>query len=75
MYGYLIRAIGISNFHPHHIEALMKTTNIVPIVNQIRLCPGDTQDEVVNYSRSMNILLEAYSPLGTGKIFDMPEIF
>ncbi len=69
-----IRAIGISNFHPHHIEELMKTATIPPMVNQIRLCPGDTQDEVVDYCRSHNILLEAYSPLGVGKIFEVPEM-
>ncbi|MDR0451301.1 MAG: aldo/keto reductase, partial [Treponema sp.] len=40
----------------------------------IRLCPGDTQDAVVEYCRSKNILLEAYSPLGVGKILDSPEM-
>jgi len=69
-----IRSIGISNFHPHHIEELMKTATIAPMVNQIRLCPGDTQDEVVDYCRSRNMLLEAYSPLGVGQIFDVPEM-
>ncbi len=69
-----IRSIGISNFHAHHIEELMKTATIAPMVNQIRLCPGDTQDEVVDYSRSRNMLLEAYSPLGVGKIFEVPEM-
>ena len=69
-----IRAIGISNFRPHHIKELMKTAAIAPMVNQIRLCPGDTQDEVANYCRSQNILLEAYSPLGVGKIFGVPEM-
>lgn len=69
-----IRAIGISNFHPHHIEELMKTATIAPMVNQIRLCPGDTQDEVVDYCRANNILLQAYSPLGSGKIFEVPEM-
>lgn len=69
-----IRSIGISNFRPHHIEELMKTATIAPMVNQIRLCPGDTQDEVVDFCRSRNMLLEAYSPLGVGKIFDVPEM-
>lgn len=69
-----IRAIGISNFRPHHIEALLETAKIRPMVNQIRLCPGETQDEVVDYCRSQGIILEAYSPLGTGKIFDVPEM-
>jgi diketogulonate reductase-like aldo/keto reductase len=69
-----IRSIGISNFHPRHIEALLKTASVIPQVNQIRLCPGDTQDEVVDYCRGKNILLEAYSPLGSGKIFAAPEM-
>lgn len=69
-----IRSIGISNFHPRHIDELIKTATILPMVNQIRLCPGDTQDEVVNYCKERNILLEAYSPLGTGRIFEVPEM-
>jgi diketogulonate reductase-like aldo/keto reductase len=69
-----IRGIGVSNFHPHHIEALMKTATVAPMVNQIRLCPGETQDEVVDYCRSHGILLEAYSPLGVGRIFEVPEM-
>lgn len=69
-----IRAIGISNFRPHHMDELLKTAQVVPMVNQIRLCPGDTQDDVVAYSRSQNMLLEAYSPLGMGKIFEVPEM-
>ena len=69
-----IKSIGISNFHKHHIEELLKTATIKPMVNQIRLCPGDTQDELVAYSRSQGMLLEAYSPLGVGKIFSIPEM-
>jgi diketogulonate reductase-like aldo/keto reductase len=69
-----IRAIGISNFHQRHIEPLLKTAAVAPMVNQIRLCPGDTQDEVAAYCRSQGILLEAYSPLGVGQIFEVPEM-
>ncbi|MDR2102203.1 MAG: aldo/keto reductase [Treponema sp.] len=67
-----IRAIGVSNFRPHHIEALLKTATVAPQVNQIRLCPGDIQEEVTDYCRRHQILLEAYSPLGTGTIFEVP---
>lgn len=69
-----IRAIGVSNFLPHHIEALMETAQVEPAVNQIRLCPGETQPETVAYCKARNILLEAYSPLGTGRIFNVPEM-
>ena len=69
-----IRAIGVSNFRPHHLEALLQTAAIAPMVNQIRLCPGDTQDETADYCRARGILLEAYSPLGVGRIFEVPEM-
>lgn len=69
-----LRALGISNFRPHHIDALLKTAKEAPVVNQIRLAPGDTQDEVVAYSRERGMLLEAYSPLGVGKVFEVPQM-
>lgn len=69
-----IRAIGVSNFLPHHLDKLAKTARIAPQVNQIRLCPGDTQDETVAYCRERGMVIEAYSPLGTGRIFDVPEM-
>lgn len=69
-----IRAIGVSNFLPHHLEELAKTASITPMVNQIRLCPGETQPETSAYCKAHNILLEAYSPLGSGNIFQVPEM-
>ena len=65
-----IRAIGVSNFMPHHIEALMETAEIKPMVNQLKLCPGITQPEIVKYCRENDIVVEAYSPFGQGAIFE-----
>ncbi len=64
-----IKAIGISNFYGRHITELMKTAKVAPMVNQIKLCPGQTQDALVDYCARANMILEAYSPLGTGGIF------
>ncbi|EOL43106.1 oxidoreductase, aldo/keto reductase [Enterococcus phoeniculicola] len=69
-----IKAIGVSNFLPHHLETLSKTAKIMPMVNQIFLAPGELQESVVSYAHEHHMLLEAYSPLGTGKIFDVPEM-
>lgn len=69
-----IRAIGVSNFRQHHLEVLEKTQTVAPMVNQIHLCPGDHDDELVEYSRAHGMLLEAYSPFGTGKIFTDPTL-
>ncbi len=69
-----IRAIGVSNFCPRHMEALLKTAKIVPMVNQIFLAPGETQEETVDWCKERGIVVEAYSPLGNGRIFEVPEM-
>lgn len=69
-----IKAIGVSNFLIHHLEALAKTQRIAPMVNQIKLFPGLNQEEVTAYCEQHHILLEAYSPFGTGKIFEVEEL-
>ena len=66
------RAIGVSNFYGRHIAELMKTAEIAPMVNQIKLCPGQPQEALVEYSHRANMVVEAYSPLGTGGIFSHP---
>ena len=70
----LIRAIGVSNFRPEHIKPLVEATGFVPHADQIRFFIGNTQDEVYNYCKENNILVEAYSPLATGNILSSPEI-
>ena len=60
-----IKAIGVSNFHPHHLEALMQT-EVPPMVDQIEFHPGYMQPETLEYCRRHNIIVEAWSPLGAG---------
>lgn len=69
-----IKSIGVSNFLIHHLKDLMASTSIVPAVNQIKLHPGLLQEEVVEFCRANDILLEAYSPLGTGKVLEAKEL-
>ena len=64
-----IRAIGVSNFWEHHIDALLKTASIKPMVNQIKVCPGQPQKKIAEYSKKLGMVVEGYSPLGTGAIF------
>lgn len=66
----LIKAIGVSNFRPEHIKPLIDATGFVPHANQIRFFIGNTQDEVYSYCKDNNILVEAYSPLATGKVLE-----
>lgn len=69
-----IRAIGVSNFLPKHLDALLETARIIPAVNQVRLAPGVYQEEVVAYCREKGILLEAWGPFGQGELFDKKEV-
>lgn len=68
------KAIGISNFHPQHIEDLMTTAKIKPMINQIELHPSQNQKELVAYCQKQDIAITAYSPLGHGNILSNPTI-
>lgn len=59
------RAIGVSNFEPHHLAALLET-EVGPMVNQIEFHPGQMQEKTTAFCREKDILVEAWSPLGTG---------
>jgi diketogulonate reductase-like aldo/keto reductase len=61
-----VRAIGVSNFLPHHIDELLKAGGEVPAVNQIELHPHLQQVELRNYCRAKGIHIESYSPLKRG---------
>lgn len=62
-----VRAIGLSNFKPHHIEALLKHAEIEPMVDQIEFYPGRIQTETLEYCLERDLVVEAWSPLGRGK--------
>lgn len=69
-----IRAIGVSNFWRHHLEALMQIANIKPMLNQIEHHPGYRQQEVVDFCKQNDILVEAWSPLGRGMVLNDPTL-
>ncbi|HJE27259.1 aldo/keto reductase [Limosilactobacillus pontis] len=59
-----IRALGLSNFMPHHVIDLMKTAKVAPAVDQIEVHPGWPHTQEVKYLQDHNILVEAWGPLG-----------
>lgn len=65
-----IKSLGVSNFLIHHLEALLKTAEIKPMVNQIEYHPGFMQKELVDFCKKNNILVEAWSPIGRGRVLD-----
>lgn len=71
-----IRALGVSNFMPHHIIELMKTAEVAPAVDQIEVHPGWPHVEEVKYLQAHNILVEGWAPLGgqDAKVMTNPTI-
>ena len=65
-----VKAIGLSNFLPHHIDKLMKTAKIKPMVNQIEFHPGFAQIETAKYCLENDIVVEAWSPLGRKEVLE-----
>lgn len=65
-----IKNIGVSNFKKHHLEVLIENCEIKPVVNQIEFHPGMYQKETLEYCKKNNILVEAWSPLGSGRVLD-----
>ncbi|MGZ8743413.1 MAG: aldo/keto reductase [Nocardioides sp.] len=61
-----IRAIGVSNFHPHHLKALIEHAEVVPSVNQVELHPYLQQDDVRAANNEHGVATEAWSPLAKG---------
>lgn len=65
-----VRSIGVSNFFPSDIDNIVNATGVVPHVNQIRFFISNTQEAITSYCQKNNILVEAYSPLATGKLIE-----
>lgn len=70
----LIKSIGVSNFNINDLDAIIKATNFVPHVNQIRFFIGNTQETLTKYCEDNGILVEAYSPFATGNILNDEKI-
>lgn len=69
-----VRAIGCSNFLPHHMEALMETATVRPMVNQLELHVGYLQEAAVQYCKKCGIQVQAWSPLGRRRVLEEPMV-
>lgn len=65
-----VRAIGVSNFLPHHLQVLNGMEK--PDVDQIECHPGYWQPQTVDYCRKKGILVQAWSPLARGRVNEHP---
>lgn len=68
------RAVGVSNFMVHHLQALANTAEVIPQVNQVEFHPHLLQPDLRQYCRSMGIRLQAWSPLMRGRVAELTEV-
>ncbi|HEX8522348.1 MAG TPA: aldo/keto reductase [Tepidisphaeraceae bacterium] len=68
------RAIGVSNFLPHHLKDLLTTAKVRPMCNQVEFHPWLLQRDLLEFCRELGIVQVAWSPLMQGKIFNFPEL-
>ena len=66
----LVRNIGVCNFKTHHLEALKKSAEIMPLIDQVELHPGMPQQNIMAYCQNEGIIIEASSPLGNGQVLE-----
>lgn len=69
-----VRAIGVSNFLPHHLINIQKTAEIQPMVDQLELHAGYLQEAAVAYCKEHQILVQAWSPLGRRRIMEQEQV-
>jgi len=68
------RAIGVSNYMIWHLEELLSNSSTIPAVNQVEFSPYLYQKDLLDFCRSHDIQLEAYSPLTKGLKLNDPKL-
>lgn len=67
-----VKGIGCSNFLPHHLENLLANCKVKPVVDQLEIHPGYTQEAAINYCKEHQIQPQGWSPLGRSRIMEEP---
>ncbi|MGZ4459944.1 MAG: aldo/keto reductase [Nocardioidaceae bacterium] len=65
-----VKAVGVSNFNPHHLRRLHGETTVVPAVNQVEIHPYFGNEDVRAFDAEHGIATEAWSPIAQGKVLD-----
>ena len=64
------KGLGLSNFLPNHLDVILENAKIKPQVDQLEIHPGYSQEAAVAYGQSKGIRMQAWSPLGRGKMIE-----
>lgn len=68
----LLKSIGVSNFHVHHLDHLLKNAKVKPVVDQVECHPLLTQQPLQDYLKAHQIQMTSYGPFAKGRVFESP---
>lgn len=69
-----LRAIGVSNFIKEDLDNILSSCTVIPMVNQLLVHASNTPFELIEYTKSKGILVEAYSPIAHGEVLKNPKV-
>jgi diketogulonate reductase-like aldo/keto reductase len=69
-----VRAIGVCNHFIRHLDRLLQTATIVPMVDQYEFHPYLQQPDVLAYCREHDIVVEAWAPIMKGHVSEVPRL-
>lgn len=69
-----VKGLGLSNFLPHHLDHILQNCKIKPLVDQLEIHPGYTQEAAVRYCQENDIRVQAWSPLGRSAMLKNPVL-
>lgn len=70
----VVKSLGMSNFLPHHLMCVLENCSIMPVIDQIEVHPGYSQEAAVKYCQDKGILVQAHSSLGRGSMVNNPVV-
>lgn len=70
-----IKAIGLSNFLPHHLNLILDICKVKPVVDQLEMHAGYMQNYAASYAKSKGLVIEAWSPLARGGLSENDLLF
>lgn len=69
-----IKGLGLSNFLPHHLDCILESCHVKPVVDQLEIHPGYSQEVATAYCKEKDIQVQGWSPLGRSRVLGSPVL-
>lgn len=69
-----VKGLGLSNFLPHHLDCILESCHVKPVVDQLEIHPGYSQEAATAYCKEKGIQVQGWSPLGRSRVLGSPVL-